>query len=147
VTRRIEVIRDILYGVHAFRNVMRAKAASLSEKDHMSHAQWYVMTVIGQAGEISVKDLAEQLAMSSSAVTQFADGLVEHGFVKRYENPRDRRSALLTLNAKGREHLVATDEIRLGEMAELFEGLTDSELEEYARLLNKITSGFWKSKF
>ena len=84
--------------------------------------------------------------MSSSAVTQFVDGLVESGYVTRQEDPHDRRSVQLELSPKGKEHIADTKERRLSEMAGLFDVLTDSELEEYARLQKKITSSFSDKK-
>ena len=80
--------------------------------------------------------------MSSSAVTQFVDGLVEAGYVTRREDPKDRRSAQLNVSAKGKTHIDATKEKRIAEMASIFDALTDRELEQYARLQKKITSRF-----
>ena len=63
----------------------------------------------------------------SETLGRAIDGLVQRGEVKRTEDPRDRRSKLLTLSARGRrtiDHFVA---IRLAGIKRFVEELTDEE--------------------
>lgn len=56
------------------------------------------------------RELAALLGVGASAVTPLVDRLVEHGFVERHEDPRDRRIARLTATQTGQstlEHLVS----------------------------------------
>ena len=142
MTKRKQLIEEILHSLHAFQNMIRAKAASLGHQNHITHARWFVLMRIGHAKETRIKNLSEMLGMSSSAVTQFVDSLVQSGYVTRQEDPKDRRSIQLKLSPKGKKHIAATKEKRITEMESLFDALTDSELEEYARLQKKITSSF-----
>ncbi len=84
--------------------------------------------------------------MSSSAATQLVDGLVQGGYVTRQEDPQDRRSVQLELSPNGKKHITATKEKRVNEMAEIFDALTDHELEEFVRLHKKLTSRFSHKK-
>ena len=71
--------------------------------------------------------LSETLGLSGPAISRAIDGLVQRGEVKRTEDPRDRRSKLLTLSARGRrtiDHFVA---IRLAGIKRFVEELTDEE--------------------
>lgn len=43
----------------------------------------------------TVRDIASTMNISSSAATQLVDGLVNDGFVNRYESPEDRRITVL----------------------------------------------------
>lgn len=129
-----------MHSFHTFQSMIKAKAFSLGHQNHITHARWFVLMRIGHAKETSIKNLSETLGMSSSAVTQFVDSLVQSGYVTRQENPKDRRSTQITLSPKGMKHIAATKDKRIIEMADLFDALSDSELEEYARLLKKITS-------
>ena len=86
------------------------------------------------------------MGMSSSAVTQFVDVLVQSGYVTRQENPEDRRLIQLKLSQKGRKHIAAMKETRLAEMTGLFDALTDTELEEFLRLHKKIVSSTFERK-
>ena len=76
---------------------------------------------------IPLNALSETLGLSGPAISRAIDGLVQRGEVKRTEDPRDRRSKLLTLSARGRrtiDHFVA---IRLAGIKRFVEELTDEE--------------------
>ena len=84
--------------------------------------------------------------MSSSAVTQFVNTLVQNGYVTRQENPEDRRLIQLKLSQKGKNYIATTKETRFAEMTSLFDALTNAELETFLRLHKKITPGFSNRK-
>jgi len=146
MNKRKQLIEEILYSFHAFHKVTRAKTASLGQQNHITHSQWFVLMLIGHAKKTNIKDLSEMLDMSSSAATQFVDGLVQNGYVTRQEDPKDRRSAQLKLSPKGKKHIATMKETRITEMAGLFDAFTNSELEEFLRLHKKITSSFLDKK-
>ncbi|MBI2600435.1 MarR family transcriptional regulator [Candidatus Daviesbacteria bacterium] len=140
MSTRIQLIEEILHAFHAIRNITKAKAASLGHQNHITHSQWFVLTMIEHFKKISIKDIAEKLEMSSSAATQLVDSLVQSGFVTRQEDPADRRLVQLELSLKGERHIAATKNKRINEMADMFETLTDKELQEFVRLFKKIIS-------
>lgn len=146
MSKRIQLIEEILHSFHAIRNITRAKAATLGHQNHVTHSQWFALTMIDHFKKRSIKDIAQALEMSSSAATQLVDGLVRAGLVTRQEEPNDRRLVQLELSPKGKKHLDTTKEKRIAEMAEIFEVLTDQELEEFVRLHKKITSKFSDKK-
>ena len=67
---------------------------------------------------------------------------MKKGYVTRQEDQNDRRLVQLELSPEGKKHITATKEKRINEMAEIFQSLTDKELEQFARLFKKITSKF-----
>jgi len=140
MTKRKQLIEEIMHGFHAIHSRIKARAAHLGHQNGITHSQWFVLTLIGHTKKIRIKDLSEMLGMSSSAVTQFVDGLVQSGYVTRQEDSKDRRSAQLKLSPKGKKHIATMKETRITEMAGLFDALTNSELEEFLRLHKKITS-------
>jgi DNA-binding MarR family transcriptional regulator len=82
--------------------------------------------------------LSETLGLSGPAISRAIDGLVQRGEVKRTEDPRDRRSKLLTLSARGRrtiDHFVA---IRLAGIKRFVEELTEEERAALAAGLSPI---------
>ena len=82
--------------------------------------------------------LSETLGLSGPAISRAIDGLVQRGEVKRTEDPRDRRSKLLTLSARGRrtiDHFVA---IRLAGIKRFVEELADEERQALAAGLSPI---------
>jgi MarR family transcriptional regulator, organic hydroperoxide resistance regulator len=74
------------------------------------------VTVIGQAGPLSLKELGELLIAEAGHPSRLVDRLVEAGFVERRTAEDDRRRVELVLSAKGRRLekriLAAREEIR-----------------------------------
>jgi DNA-binding MarR family transcriptional regulator len=69
----------------------------------VSLAQCHVLIELDQQCCCSLKALAEALGLDISTLSRTVDTLVKEGYVKREENPSDRRSINLTLSEKGRE--------------------------------------------
>jgi DNA-binding MarR family transcriptional regulator len=146
MSNRAQLIEELLYSFHTIRKITKAKSLHLGHQDHITHSQWFVLTMIEHFEKTNIKELAEALDMSSSAATQLVDVLVQSDFVLRREDPEDRRSVQLELSPKGKKHIETTKEQRLNEMADIFDGLTDSELKEFIRLHKKITLKFQTKK-
>ena len=140
MSTRSQLIEELLHSFHAIRNITKAKSLHLDHQNHITHSQWFVLTLIEHSKKTNIKEIAETLEMSSSAATQLVDVLVQAQLVLRQEDPEDRRSVQLELSPKGKTHIAATKEKRISEMAEVFDTLTDSELKEFVRLHKKITS-------
>jgi MarR family transcriptional regulator, organic hydroperoxide resistance regulator len=60
------------------------------------------ITVIGQAGPLSLKELGELLIAEAGHPSRLVDRLVEAGFVARRAGGEDRRRVELSLTPKGR---------------------------------------------
>ena len=91
---------------------------------------------------IPLNALSETLGLSGPAISRAIDGLVQRGEVKRTEDPRDRRSKLLTLSARGRrtiDHFVA---IRLAGITRFVEELPEDERAALAAGLSPIARRF-----
>ena len=98
------------------------------EQAGLTFTQVKCLHLLGDAEEpLPLNALSETLGLSGPAISRAVDGLVQRGEVKRTEDPRDRRSKLLTLSARGRrtiDHFVA---IRLAGIKRFVEELTEEE--------------------
>ena len=86
----------------------------------------------------TVKELAQALMVSSSAITQAIDGLVEKGYLIRETHSRDRRVTVILLSPQMQQKLTEFKKLFATQSAPLFEALTEEELMEYHRLNKKI---------
>ena len=105
----------------------------------LSHAQLGVIALLSHYAQSSVKDTADYLGISQSAVTQLADPLAEKGYITRANDPSDRRVVRLELTNKGRQlmHKIARlkfDGIRAG-----IDSLSDSEVDKLHKLVAKMS--------
>jgi DNA-binding MarR family transcriptional regulator len=140
MSTRNQLIEQLLYSFHTIKNITKAKSLHLGHQGSVTHSQWFVLTMIEHFKKSNIKEIADALDMSSSAATQLVDVLVQVGLVIRQEDPNDRRSVQLELSPKGKKHIADTKTERINEMAEIFDGLTKDELEEFVRLHKKITA-------
>lgn len=136
---RSEHLEEVMEGLYALRrrcfSPSRAKEAS-----GIPGSQWMVLGVLMRRGEMSVRELAKTLGITSSAATQLVDELVAKKYIARVESAKDRRALILSLTSFARKKLGAFKKAHLKRLLAVFAALTDAELAEYARLSKKIAS-------
>jgi DNA-binding MarR family transcriptional regulator len=98
----------------------------LGEVD-MSFTQLKALFVLQEVEGLSVKEIADKLAMSLPAMSRSVDGLVQRGFVTRQESASDRRSKLIALLPQGREVLDRLGAAREAALVEFAGELPDDE--------------------
>ncbi len=112
--------------------------ARLAEQYDLSIMQLYTLCLMNEDEAIPMNSISCQLDCDASNVTGIADRLLALGYIKRDENPDDRRVKMITLTEKGKA-------IRTGILSVLneytFSGLqtlTDSQRNELSLLLSII---------
>jgi DNA-binding MarR family transcriptional regulator len=106
------------------------------ERTGISLTQLKTLGLLSDADEpMSVKALSDAIGLSLPGVSRAVDGLVQRGDLTRAADPRDRRSKLLSVTARGRrtfERLLAVrldgvrafvDELDAGERQALAAGI------------------------
>jgi DNA-binding MarR family transcriptional regulator len=88
--------------------------------------------------DLKIKDLADRLGVTSAAVTQFTDGLVEKGLLDRQVDPDDRRGIHLALTKKALATFQTLRKYHFNRIRPFFDDFSDEELEQFIHLLAKI---------
>jgi DNA-binding MarR family transcriptional regulator len=109
-----------------------------------TRAQLGVLFMLSSHPSLSIKELAEQFGISSSATTQLVSAMVGEGLLTRAEDAQDRRLVRIDLTQKGKKQLEAARESRTRYLSRMFEPLTDGELGELLRLQEKMSGAFPK---
>ena len=89
-------------------------------------------------GAASVKEIARFINVTSGAVTQFIDGLVEKKLVKRETDLIDRRQVNIKLMPNVKNDFVNFKKKFIESFSQSFSGLSDVELQQLIRLLTKV---------
>jgi DNA-binding MarR family transcriptional regulator len=102
-------------------------------------ARSYAVLSLACSGENPTqRELAEFLSLDASQIVALVDGLEKQGLVAREQDPRDRRSNVITGTAAGNAlHSQAVSAIATAERRSLA-ALTSTEREELRRLLTLI---------
>ncbi|RJS61759.1 MarR family transcriptional regulator [Bacillus sp. PK3_68] len=101
-----------------------------------------ILKKIIQAGEQRLTDLAEELDLTSGAITAICDKLEGRRFAIRKRHNEDRRIVLLGITDEGREFIARNNEVGVNLISILFEGFSHEEIkvqiEMYRRLINNL---------
>lgn len=92
-------------------------------------AQAKVLYVVMAAGELRMSELAARLGVGSSSASGLADRLVELGFLRRHDDPADRRQVVVTTTPEAVALLERFRELNQRQLRELLERLDAIELE------------------
>lgn len=116
------------------------------EEDAASLSQCSVLGNICTHTGVTVKKIASYLGITSPAATQIVRELESQDLLKKVPNPDDSRSAFLVPTTAGKKLLAKTEKIFGSEFEKLLAVLTDEELDQYAKLNNKIAQSFYDNK-
>jgi DNA-binding MarR family transcriptional regulator len=112
---------------------------SAIEEAGLTFTQVKCLHLLGDADEpLPLNGLSDRLGLSGPAISRAVDALVQRGEVKRTEDPRDRRSKLLTLSARGRRTIDRFVAIRFAGIKRFVEGLPEDELTSLAAGIRPI---------
>ncbi len=140
MSSRTQHIEQLLESFQALKRKLGSKSAKVVGKSfsNITPAQWGVLRILSHKESVSTKDIATCLEISSSAATQLVDGLVENGYLKRKNNPTDRRSQYIEFSPKAKKQMHLWKKNHLKVWSEVFSALNEKELEQYLRLSMKV---------
>lgn len=101
--------------------------------------QFSILMQLHHKGVCGVSDISERFDITNAAASQLVDKLVQSGFIKREEDPHDRRAKLLNLTDKGKELIQQGIEERYRWVDQLAERLTIEERLQVSEALNIMT--------
>jgi len=111
---------------------------------NVSLAEWRILAIIGQAGEISSRGLPSRTFMDKSKVSRALIKLEAKKLIARQPNNRDNRSAILRFTARGTELYNMLVRLAQNWEAELISIFDEKEyyalIESLAKLEAKIES-------
>jgi DNA-binding MarR family transcriptional regulator len=98
----------------------------------------HVLWVLGEAGEMTQRQLAETLKVTPRNVTALVDALEATGFLRRSAHPTDRRAVIVALTPAGQAAIATLRAENTAFALQLFGDLTDGELSTFHGILNGI---------
>ena len=136
---REQLIEELLSKFRTVFQSMRSGAKFPLENYDLGGAEIsLLMRLDGKETGVSVKDLAAQMSITSGAITQVVDKLIEKKLVDRIEDPNDRRSILLMPSQHARE-LHNKLKAQFAERFNIvFSSLSNEDLQVFISLLSKV---------
>lgn len=97
-----------------------------------------VLSLLGEAGAMTMRDIAARLAVSPQAVTGLVDEMEAEGLVARERHPTDRRRTLVRLNGHVRDAAAAVVAEREATLTVLFEDIPKADRAAFARVAETL---------
>ncbi len=115
---------------------------AIVRETELSLPQMHTVEVIGSAGKLRMKELAQKLGVTTGTLTVMIQRLEVLEMVVREKSESDGRSYSITLTDKGKRcfdlHHRSHEELS----QELAGELTQEELDQFNRLLEKVVKNF-----
>ncbi|MDD5136097.1 MAG: MarR family transcriptional regulator [Candidatus Omnitrophica bacterium] len=100
--------------------------------------QLVVLDMLVREGELRMSDLARLMNVTTAATTGIVDRLVREGYVARESDAEDRRIIKVRPTAKGIRIVKSANEHKKAIIVKMFSVVSDTEREEYLRILTVV---------
>lgn len=139
---REETIQQIYEAMGLMKRCLHTSFHPFLEQLDISPAQIDLLFTIAHEQPISPKKLATKLQLTPGAVSQLLAGLQQSRSITYTTDPDDRRVSYVRVSKQGEGKLAVLRQLRQQYLTEAFERLSDSELEHYLRLQQKLLQHF-----
>ncbi len=100
--------------------------------------QWRVMAVLGEESDLSAQDVSARTAMDKVAVSRAVKKLIHSNMVSREFDVNDKRRSILSLTSDGQTIYQQIVPLAKTYESNLLQQLSDDEIAELVKLLNKL---------
>lgn len=95
---------------------------------------------------VSQKEIRESLPISKSTISKTINNLVKKGYLRKEEDPKDKRATLICLTEKGEKVGEVIRDIDKKAEKTMVEGFSESEKEELTSYLERLLMNLQKEK-
>ena len=126
--------------VEAHSSLGRQLGRSLEQRTGVPHGWFEVLLRVSRAagGQVSMGELAEQVALTSGGVTKLIDRMVDAGLVQRVPCPTDRRVSFAALTGQGQEALDRAVQVHAADLRRAFVGFDEQDLRALDLMLDRL---------
>src|SRR5882724_10249844 len=110
-----------------------------AEASGLTRAQWHLIAVVARVPGATQRTIAEALEVREITAGRLVDRLCEEGYLRRDENPNDRRAYCVYLTPTAQPVLDKLDELAKMQEAAIFAGFDGQDLERLDALLDAIS--------
>lgn len=118
-----------------------------SPKDTLTLEQLQALMYISENQKIKMNDLAKFLGISAATATSLTNRLINHDWLQREEDPKDRRVVNITLKPNGKEKLRRILEYKTKELHNALATLNQNEKDQFISTLQKLETYLTESAY
>lgn len=141
-----DVWRLIIRSNAKMLNLLLQECPEIAPGQKITFSRIRVLTYLAQAqGErVSIRDLAEELGVTSGGVSQMVDSLVKSDMVCRTSSKDDRRVVYLSISDSAKKSLEVLSKYLHDRVAKAMAKIPDQDREVMARSLRTLLTAFYE---
>ena len=133
-----EITREVL----ATADVFLRESQRLFRPHKMTAAQYNVLTILAGAPDgLSQREIGDVLVVDRSNVTGLIDRLEKAGWVKRMDDPADRRVYRVMLTTAGRKRFDAVQPLYHSVVSQVTQELNPKQVRDALKVLQQLQAG------
>lgn len=135
------IVQRALVAITKLQRSVNAELIQHEEID-VTGPQMYMLFYILRRERCRLAEIADRFDVKPSAVTVMIDRLEKRGYVRRMQDPADRRSTFVELTPEGRDMLHTAVRVRCEILNVYLSKLSPGEDTQLVRLLEKMAGPF-----
>lgn len=144
---RNAIISEIVDEITSIKRRMEQEMRCCALHSDLTYTQAMIVKFVNLREKANIKEIAENLGVTSSAATQQVDSMVINGYLTRVSDNNDRRIVNLVLTDKTQAFISEIKSKLREQFGVMFEALSDDELKQYAELNSKIIKNLKMAKY
>ncbi|MBU3104975.1 MarR family winged helix-turn-helix transcriptional regulator [Clostridium gasigenes] len=108
------------------------------KKNGLTGAQFGVLEALYTKGDLKICEIIEKILTTSGNMTVVIKNLEKDGLVKKYSDPQDKRSTIISLTDKGKDIISNILPEHIINISKIFDILTDEEKLTLKKILKKF---------
>ena len=134
---------DLVLSLFRLNGLLISEGDAMTEKLGLTHARWKVIGAIALSNAgLTVPGVARVLGQSRQAVQRITDVMVADGLLEYTDNPRHKRSNLVTLSEEGKNVYNVLRDIQDPWAVDATNDIPVEELETGLRLIHRLIKKF-----
>jgi DNA-binding MarR family transcriptional regulator len=140
--KRDQLIEALFDNMNSVKRGFYWRMHNLARGFEISGTQLELLFTIRHNQPVSTKQLAGLLHMTPGAVSQLTDSIEQQSLIERHTSDQDRRVQFLRVSEKGEQFLRSFEQSRRKVMEAIIKDLSDTELEVWLRVQQKMIAHF-----
>jgi len=134
IDKLIECVKEMNEAEYVINTMLLREFQTLLE-DEITTKQALLLEIVNKRKSVTVREIADSMQVSSSAISQIVSKLEKSGYVKREINVHNRREILVLLDEEGVRFFAKHDQVERAIIERFYAKMDFEDVE----LLNKLT--------
>jgi DNA-binding MarR family transcriptional regulator len=141
--------KNFMYTIHQMCFLVQKHLEHvLSAKKSLSFSQFMILVGFkcSDVGDVSQSEIAERLNLTAATVSRHISTLVDHGYLERANDAKNRRKHIITITSKGKKAFEKASHVIESELAKLFQPIREKERTSIMKSFSTIVHSLMAKK-